>query len=168
MVDSRAAEGVTIERLPVPSYFHDLPLGSPNPADLFILPQRVRDGRAEYRAEDISTLKALRQAGVNTQWAHSSSERTYASEYSSEVALAVAMFIGQTLAEESVVSVVRILLTRIKNAWASGGSDSQGPTMTVSVGRFIEDGRTIENLKISGPGEQVVDAVRELLRGDQA
>lgn len=162
---------VVVERVPVPKWANDLILRRPDPADLLILPQRVRDGRGEYGMDDLVAVKALRAVGVRADWAHAEPEdRTIASEYSADVAVSVGLFVAQSLAQESVVEVARWLLSRVRQALAGHPDRKTAAPIVVQVDRLRQEGnrREIEGLRVTGHDEQVVEVVTALLQGGPA
>jgi hypothetical protein len=157
---------VTVEHVPVAPWKRDLVLERAQRADLLFLPRAVRDGRGEYRAADLPAVKALRRAGVSVDWAHPESERTFASEFSIELAVTIGWFVAQALGEESVQLVAKWLLVRVRHALAVGSPSGR---VVIEVDRLKVDGkrRAIEGLRVTGSDEQkIVDAVVSLLRGD--
>jgi hypothetical protein len=160
--------GVIVEQAPVPIWERDLLLARADRADLLVLPRTVRDGRGEYRAADLPAVKALRAADVSVDWAHPTSERTFASEFGAEVPVAIGLFIAQALGEESVVVVARWLLARVRQALAARPQRVEGSMFVVEVARLKVDGkrREIEGLRVTGSDERIVHAAASLLRGD--
>jgi hypothetical protein len=162
---------VVIERVPVPEWANDLLLRRPERADVLILPQRVRDGRGEYAMDDLVGVKALRAVGVRADWAHAEPEdRTFASEYSADVAVFVTLFVAQSLAQESVVEVARWLLARVRQALAGRPDRKTAAPLVVEVDRLELEGnrRVIEGLRVTGHDEGVVEVVKTLLEGGPA
>jgi hypothetical protein len=168
MNDEEIDAGVIVEQVPVPIWERDLLLDKAQQADLVILPRAVRNGRGEYSAADLPAVKALRAADVSVDWAHPASERTFASEFGAEVAIAIGLFVAQALGEQSVVTVARWLLVRVRQALAARPQRVEGPAFVVKVDRLKVDGnrREIEGLRVTGRDERIVDAVASLLRGE--
>ena len=159
---------VVVERVPVPEWANDLILRRSDQADLLILPQRVKDGRGEYRMDDLVGVKALRAAGVRAGWAHAEPEnRTIAGEYSADVAVSVVLFVAQSLGQEGVVEAARWLLARVRQALAGRPDRKTAAPVVVQVNRLKLDGnrREIEGLRVTGHNEQVVEVVKALLQG---
>jgi hypothetical protein len=174
MIDDQTASSITVERVSLPPWAGSVLVEAGSRADLVVLPQAVRDRRGEYRTVDLPVVKALRAAGVNADWAHEAAERTFTSEYGArEDALAISVFVAQALGEESVVQVARWLLGRVRQLLAGRPPQENGPSVTVEVARLVAHGdrRELEGLRVTGRGEQGVDAVPDivasLLRGDR-
>jgi hypothetical protein len=116
-------------------------------------------------------VKALRAVGVRADWAHAEPEdRTFASEYSADVAVFVTLFVAQSLAQESVVEVARWLLARVRQALAGGPDRKTATPLVVEVHRLALEGnrRVIEGLRVTGDDEGVVEVVKTLLEGGPA
>jgi len=160
--------GVVVERVPVPDWANDLLLRRPEWADVLVLPQRVRDGRGEYGMDDLVGVKALRAVGVRADWAHAEPEdRTFASEYSADVAIFVTLFVAQSLAQESIVEISRWLLARVRRALAGRPQGKTAAPLVVEVDRLEleRNRRVIEGLRVTGHDEGVVEVVKTLLGG---
>jgi hypothetical protein len=169
--NGQSSAGVVVESVPVPDWANDLLLRESDPADLLILPQRVRDGRGEYGLEDVAGVKTLRAGGIRADWAHAKpDDRTFASEYSADVAVFVAVFVAQALAQESVVEVAKWLLARVRHAIADRTDRKTAAPIVVQVDRLKLEGkrRVIEGLRVTGHDEQVVEVVMTLLQGGPA
>jgi hypothetical protein len=169
MINDQAGSGVTVERVPPPSWASEV-LAQAGQADLLVLPRGVRDGRGEYRSADLPAVKTLRAAGVNAGWAHQAPERTFVSEYGAkEEALAISLFVTQALGEASVVEVTRWLLGRVRQLLAGRPPSQDGPRVAVEVARLAVQGdRTdFEWVRIEGTDEErIADAFAPWLRGD--
>ncbi len=171
VTNGQSSAGVVVERVPVPEWANDLLLGRLDQADLLILPQRVRDGRGEYRDADLQGARALHAAGVRVDWAHAEPEdRTFVSEYSADVAVFVSLFVAQSLAQEGVVEVARWLLNRVRQALAGRADRKTSAPLAVQVDRVKLEGnrRVIEGLRVTGRDEGVVEVVKALLEGGPA
>jgi hypothetical protein len=115
MSHDQAGSGVTVESVPLPEWASGVLPEAAGRAAVLVLPRAVRDGRGEYRSADLPVVKVLRAAGVDADWAHQGSERTFVAEYGvKEDALVIGLFVTQALGEESVVEVTRWLLGRIR------------------------------------------------------
>src|SRR6185437_2853481 len=94
-------------------------------------------------------------------------ERTFASRYSADVALAISMFVTQALAEHTVVEIAQWLTARVRSAL---GHPRRGgpPPVLIEVRRFKadSDSREVEGLKVSGGDIRIVEIVMSYLRGD--
>jgi hypothetical protein len=163
--------GVLVEHVAVPDWAADLALQRPERADVLVLPQRVRDGRGEYGMDDLVGVKALRAVGVRADWAHAEpDDRTFASEYSADVPVFVALFVTQSLAQETVVEVARWLLERVRQALAGRPDRKTATPLVVEVDRLKleRNRRVIEGLRVTGHDERVVEVVKTLLEGGPA
>jgi hypothetical protein len=168
MSNGQDGTGVVVERVPVPEWADELLLRRRDQADLLILPARVRDGRGEYRDADLPGVRALHDAGVRIDWAHGEADRTFVSEYGAGEVGAVAMFVAQALAQESIGEIGRWLLTRVRQALGGHANASKSASFKVKVDRIKIDGtrREIEGFEVTGHDERLVDVVKALLRGD--
>jgi hypothetical protein len=115
-VNNGQSTAVLVEWVQVPEWANDLLLRRRDEAELLILPQRVRDGRGEYRDADLQGVRALHAAGVRVDWAHGESDRTFISEYGAGEVGAVGMFVAQALAQENIGEIYRWLLARVRQA----------------------------------------------------
>jgi hypothetical protein len=160
--------GVVVERVQVPEWADDLLLRRVDEADLLILPELVKDGRGEYRDADLQGVRALHAAGVRVDWAHGESERTFISEYGAGEVGAVAMFVAQTLAQESIGEIARWLLARVRYALRGPAHGPKDAPFVIEVQRVKVEGarREIEGLRVTGHDERVVDVAMALVRGD--
>jgi hypothetical protein len=168
MKNGQASAGVVVERVPVPEWANELLLQRQDQADLLILPTRVRDGRGEYRDADLPGVQALHAAGVRVDWAHGESDRTFVSEYGAGEVGAVAMFVTQALAQESIGEIGRWLLARVRQALGGHASGLKSAPFKIKVNRIKIDGtrREIEGFEVTGHDERVVDVAIALVRGD--
>jgi hypothetical protein len=157
-----------IEIITVPSWISEIAIEKTQEAELLILPRGVRDGRAEYRSTDLAVVKTLRAAGVKVDWAYPASERTFASEYSAHEAIAVSLFIVQSLGQEGVVLVARWLVAQVRHSVATHGRGRDRHPILVEVARLKINGasREIEGLGVTCTDERAVETVMSLLRGD--
>jgi hypothetical protein len=166
--NGQGSAGVVVERVPVPEWANDLLLRRLDQADLLILPQRVRDGRGEYRDADLQGVRALHAAGVRVDWAHGESDRTFISEYGAGEVGAVAMFVAQALAQESIGEIALWLLARVRQALGGHAHGPETAPFVIEVQRVRIEGarREIEGLKVTGHDERVVEVAMTLVRGD--
>jgi hypothetical protein len=164
----QSSAGVIVERVPVPEWANDLLMRRLDQADLLILPQRVRDGRGEYRDADLQGVRALHAAGVRVDWAHGESDRTFISEYGAGDVGAVAMFVAQALAQESIGEIGWWLLARVRQALGGHAHGPKTAPFVIEVQRITIDGtrREIEGLRVTGHDERVVEVAMALVRGD--
>jgi hypothetical protein len=168
MSESRG-DDVIVERVEVPAWQRDLLLDGAHDAELLILPVEVRDGRGVYRDADLPAVKTLRAAGVNVDWAHPSSERTFKTEYGADLPAAIGLFIAQALGEHSVVEIARHLQMRAREVLGYRSPGSESPTFTFNLDRLVRDGDRleVEGLRITGSdSRRLGEAVRSVLRGD--
>jgi hypothetical protein len=168
MLADQDSAGVIVERVPVPEWAEELLLRRQDQADLLILPPRVRDGRGEYRDADLPGVRALHAAGVRVDWAHEEANRSFLSEWSAGEVGAVALFVTQALAQESIGDIGRWLLARVRQALGGHASGSKSASFKVKVDRIKIDGtrREIEGFEVTGHDERVVDVALALIRGD--
>lgn len=159
---------VIVERVRVPEWANDLLLRRRDEAELLILPQRVRDGRGEYRDADLQGVRALHAAGIRVDWAHGDSDRTFISEYGAGEVCAVGMFVAQAIAQENIGEIYRWLLTRVRQALGGHRPEPNTAPFVIEVDRvMIEDNRReIEGLRVTGHDERVVDVAIALVRGE--
>jgi hypothetical protein len=165
----QASSGVTVESVPLPEWASGVLPEAAGRADVLVLPRAVRDGRGEYRSTDLPVVKALRAAGVDADWAHQGTERTFVSEFGvKEDALVVGLFVTQALGEESVVEVARWLLSRIRHMLVRRTPGKDGSPVVVELVRMTVQGDRTEFdwLRVTGKDEGIVNAVAPLLRGD--
>lgn len=158
---------VVTEYVSIPTWKRDFLLANSGRADLLVLPRAVRDGRGEYPAPDLPAVKALRAAGVSIDWAHPAPERTFASEYSAEVAVVIGLFVAQALGQEAVVQVSKWLLARVQQALAGRSQSMKRSTLVIEVDRLkvVGDRREVEGLRVTGTDERVVAEAASLLCG---
>jgi hypothetical protein len=159
---------VIVEWVQVPGWANDLLLRRRDEAELLILPERVRDGRGEYRDADLQGVRTLHATGVRVDWAHEEPHRTFISEYGAGEVGAVGIFVAQALAQENIGEIYQWLLTRVRQAL---GGHRHGPNTTqfvIEVDRIKIDGtrREIEGLRVTGHDERVVDVAIALIRGE--
>ena len=167
-VNNGQSTAVIVEWVQVPEWANDLLLRRRDEAELLVLPQRVRDGRGEYRDADLQGVRALHAAGVRVDWAHGESDRTFISEYGAGEVGAVGMFVAQALAQENIGEIYRWLLARVRQAL---GGHRHGPNtapFVIEVDRVKIEGtrREIEGLRVTGHDERVVDVAIALIRGE--
>jgi hypothetical protein len=159
---------VIVEWVQVPEWANDLLLRRGNEAELLILPQRVRDGRGEYRDADLQGVRALHAAGVRVDWAHGESDRTFISEYGAGEVGAVGMFVAQAFAQENIGEIYRWLLARVRQALGGHRPGPNTAPFVIEVDRIKIEGarREIEGLRVTGHDERVVDVAMALVRGE--
>ncbi len=167
-VNDGQSAAVIVEWVEVPGWASDLLLRRGDEAELLILPQRVRDGRGEYRDADLQGVRALHAAGVRVDWAHGESDRTFISEYGAGEVGTVGMFVAQALAQENIGEIYRWLLGRVRKALGGHRPGPDTAPFVIEVDRIKIEGtrREIEGLKVTGHDERVVDVAMALVRGE--
>jgi hypothetical protein len=167
-MNSGRSAAVIVDWVQVPGWANDLLLRRRDEAELLILPQRVRDGRGEYRDADLQGVRALHAAGVRVDWAHEESDRTFISEYGAGEVGAVGMFVAQALAQESIGEIYRWLLARVRQALGGHRHEPNAAPFVIEVDRVKIEGnrREIEGLRITGHDERVVDVAIALIQGE--
>jgi hypothetical protein len=166
-----AYAGVVVEHVPVPEWASDLLLRRSDDTDVLVLPERLRDGRGEYATDDLMSVKVMRAAGLRADWAHGEPEdRTFVGEYSADVAVAITLFVSQSLAQEGIVEIARWLLGRVRQVVSGRKDNKSSAPIVVQVDRLKLEGnrRVIEGLKVTGHDDRVVEVVKTILEGGSA
>jgi hypothetical protein len=161
-------KAVIVEKTEVPEWANDLLLRREDEAELLVLPQRIRNGRGEYRDADLPGVRTLYAAGVRVDWAHGESDRIFISEYGAGEVASVGLFVAQTLAQENISEIYRWLLARVRQALSGHLPGPKPAPFVIQVDRVKIDGdrREIEGLKVTGHDERVVDVAIALVRGE--
>jgi hypothetical protein len=143
----------------------DLLAEGDDPAPVLVLPRRVRADQGVYQDVDLTAVKTLRHRGVQIDFLHPPSQRTFQGEYSVELVVVLLIFIRDALGEQVVQELARYLWDSIRNV--STPPQATPPPVTVELNRYVQDGdrRELQGLRISGQdAEQVVEAFKQALR----
>lgn len=167
-MNNSQSSAVIVEQVQVPEWASDLLLGRGDEAELLILPQRVRDGRGEYRDADLQGVRTLHAAGVRVDWAHGEADRTFISEYGAGEVGAVGIFVAQALVQENIGEIYRWLLTRVRHALGGQRPCPNAAPFVIEVDRLKIEGtrREIEGLRVMGNDERIVEVAVALVRGE--
>jgi hypothetical protein len=171
VAESPASDGRNapiVEKVQVPEWADDLLLRRDDEAEILILPQRIKDGRGEYRDADLPGVRNLYGSGIRVDWAHAESDRTFISEYSAHEFATVGLFVAQTIAQENIGAIYWWLLSRVRQALSGYLPGQKTPPFVVEVDRVVIEGdrREIEGLRVTGHDERVVDVAIALVRGE--
>jgi len=116
-----------------------------------------------YAEFDVETVENLRRGGFDIDYLNDADHWALGS-FALDVLLSIGLLICQALAEEEIQTIYRYLKSRVTDV-AHEIRRSNPPASIELVNVKIRGGEarfTAEN--ISGPGEQVVDLVKEVLR----
>jgi hypothetical protein len=168
MTQSRQQEASrpTVEPIAIPADLAVTLLSRRDRADVLLVPRRMDGDTGLYGDADLLTYKLLRATGVSIDWAHDESHRRFISEYSAEVVFAIALFVGQSLSEEAILTITRYLAGRIRQMLSHGTQGRGEAQLRVEIAHASVDGdrRELDGVRVSGQdGEQVVAVVREVL-----
>jgi hypothetical protein len=133
---------------------------------LIVLPVRVVEGVGQYRDEELTMPKELRQLGLPTEFLQAPEERIGLSEYSEQLVLAFMLGVAQNMTWDASKAAVQYIYAKARRI----GGDDPDPRIAVSVARIQRsDGSVIDGVTIDGPANaETATRIIQALTGDEA